>query len=124
MICSAVQEYVRKMSLCLLDISSDSSSPSLEQLQRFSLELTGIFVSFWIGNPQHIAMLQSVNMQTGLLFDEPPPENLHEDLLVRIACAKRFQTFAISCELRGSMVAEVLEANKASFLQPVAHNPN
>ena len=78
----AVQLYVRKMSICLLDIQDSINSGSLEQLQRFSLELSGLFVSFWIANPQHIAMLHSVNMQTGQVFQEAAPENLHKDLLV------------------------------------------
>lgn len=77
-----MQVYVRKMSICLLDISDDSDSSSLEQLQCFSLELTGLFVSFWIANPQHIVMLHSVNMQTGQVFQEAAPEKLHKNLLV------------------------------------------
>ena len=81
-----VQAYIRKMAICLLDISSDSGSPSLEMLQRCSLELTGFFVCYWCSSAQHVAIVHSMNMQTGLTFQETPPEILHEDLLVGTAC--------------------------------------
>lgn len=82
-----VQAYIRKMAICLLDISSDSGSPSsLEVLQRCSLELTGFFVCYWCSSAQHVAIVHSMNMQTGLTFQETPPEILHEDLLVGTAC--------------------------------------
>lgn len=82
-----VQAYVRKMAICLLDISSKSGSPSsLELLQRCSLELTGFFTCYWCSNPQHVAIVHSLNMQTGLAFQEKPPEIVHEDLLVGNAC--------------------------------------
>lgn len=82
-----VQAYVRKMAICLLDISGNSGNPSsLELLQRCSLELTGFFICYWCSNPQHVAIVHALNMQTGLAFQENAPEILHEDLLVGNAC--------------------------------------
>ena len=78
---------MRKMATCLLDISSASGSPaSLELLQRCSLELTGFFVCYWCCNPQDVATLQSVDMQTGFACEDNSPDVLHEDLLVGNAC--------------------------------------
>ena len=92
-----VQGYVRKLAIYLLDISSESGSPSsLALLQRCTLELTGFFVCYWCCNPQHVATLHSLNMQTGLPFEESPPEDLHEDLLVGNACICKVHALAWS----------------------------
>ena len=88
-----LQGYVRKLGLCLLDISSDNGSPSsLDQLQRCSLEMTGLFVCYWCCNPQHVAILHSTNMQNGLPYEEAPPELRPEDLLVGNACTLKSQS--------------------------------
>ena len=67
----AVQVFVCEMSSCRLD--STSSLP--EQPRRFSLDLVVIFVSFWIGNPQHIAMLHLSTCRLVFL-----PKRLHQKI--------------------------------------------
>ena len=79
-----MQAFARKMAVCLLDVSDDSVStnPSLVSLQRWSLECSGLAICFCLGNPDAVTHLNSLNMQTGALFQEPAPDNFHEGLLV------------------------------------------
>lgn len=75
--------FARKMAVCLLDVSDDSvsSNPSLASLQRWSLECSGLAICFCLGNPDAVTHLNSLNMQTGELFQAPAPDNFHEKLL-------------------------------------------
>ena len=79
-----MQAFARKMAVCLLDVSDDSvsSNPSLASLQRWSLECSGLAICFCLGNPDAVTHLNSLNMQTGELFQAPAPDNFHEKLLV------------------------------------------
>ncbi|KAL0048944.1 hypothetical protein WJX82_002927 [Trebouxia sp. C0006] len=71
------------MAVCLLDVSDDSVStnPSLVSLQRWSLQCSGLAICFCLGNPDAVTHLNSLNMQTGELFQTPAPDGFHEKLL-------------------------------------------
>ncbi|KAL0048945.1 hypothetical protein WJX82_002927 [Trebouxia sp. C0006] len=75
--------FARKMAVCLLDVSDDSVStnPSLVSLQRWSLQCSGLAICFCLGNPDAVTHLNSLNMQTGELFQTPAPDGFHEKLL-------------------------------------------
>jgi len=83
-----LQAYVRKLALCLLDVSDEGNSdcPSLQKLQRWSLEATALFICFCIGNPEAVEILHNVNMQSGDVFLEPPPDDFHYSVLVSQRC--------------------------------------
>lgn len=83
-----MQAYARKQAKCLLDIegNTDSGNPALARLQLWSLELHALCVSFSIGSPKAHGILYLVNMQDGSLYQEPPPDSVHADLLVSQAC--------------------------------------
>ena len=79
-----MQAFARKMAVCLLDVSDDSVSTnaSLVSLQRWSLQCSGLAICFCLGNPDAVTHLNSLNMQTGELFQTPAPDGFHEKLLV------------------------------------------
>ena len=51
-------------------------------MQRWSLECSGLAICFCLGKPDAVTHLNSLNMQTGELFQAPAPDNFHEKLLV------------------------------------------
>ncbi len=83
-----MQAFARKMAVCLLDISDDSvsSNPSLVSLQRWSLECSGLAICFCLGNPDAVTHLNSLNTQTGELFQTPAPDGFHGKLLGEQDC--------------------------------------
>lgn len=85
----ALQAYVHKMAQCLLDISDDSESKSLLDLQRYSLEMAGCFVCCWMSTAHKAAaaVKESLSVQSDQCpFGEGLPNNLYQDLLVSQPC--------------------------------------
>ncbi|KAL3162039.1 hypothetical protein ABBQ38_009108 [Trebouxia sp. C0009 RCD-2024] len=72
------------MAQCLLDISDDSDSRSLLDLQRYSLEVTALFVCCWISNAHKMmaAVTESLSTQYDCMCQEGMPKTEYEDLLV------------------------------------------
>lgn len=79
-----LQAYVHSMAQCLLDISDDSDSRSLLDLQRYSLEVTALFVCCWISNAHKMmaAVTESLSTQYDCMCQEGMPKTEYEDLLV------------------------------------------
>ena len=79
-----MQAYVRKQAQNLQDIegNSDSSNPALADLQRLSVEMTALFICFGMSNPKANGVLFSLNMRDGTVYQDPPPDSAHDDLLV------------------------------------------
>ena len=76
------------MAQCLLDISDDSESKSLLDLQRYSLEMAGCFVCCWMtmAHKAAAAVTESLSVRDDLC-PEGLPNNLYNDLLVTTNCA-------------------------------------
>ncbi len=82
-----LQVFVRRKAQCLLDLeSSSSSTPALTQLHQWSVEATATFVCFGMGSPKRLGTLHSLNMENATLYQEPPPDDVLDALLVRPAC--------------------------------------
>ena len=76
------------MAQCLLDISDDSESKSLLDLQRYSLEMAGCFVCCWMTTAHKAAAAECLSIRDDLcpLQQESLPNKLYEDLLVNTSC--------------------------------------
>ena len=73
------------MAQCLLDISDDSESKSLLDLQRYCLEMAGFFVCCWMSSAHKAAaaVQEALNAQSEQSpFREGLPDNLYQDLMV------------------------------------------
>lgn len=86
-----LQVFVRRKAQCLLDlesstITSTSTSTALIQLHQWSVEATATFICFGMGSPKRLGTLHSLNMENGTLYQEPPPDDVLDALLVRPAC--------------------------------------
>lgn len=80
-----LQAYVHRMAQCLLNISDDSNSKCLIDLQRYSLEITAVFVCCWINNANKMAsaVTESLSTQHDCASLEGLPKDQYQDLLVR-----------------------------------------
>ena len=79
-----LQAYVHRMAKCLLEISDDSESKFLLELQRYSLEITAVFVCCWISNAHKMAaaVTESLSTQHDCICQEGLPNDQYQDLLV------------------------------------------
>ena len=77
-----MQAYTQKMAQCLLDISNNSQSTLLVDLQRYSLELAAAFVCFWMSNAHRavVAFIESLSINS--CGQGASPDSQCEDLLV------------------------------------------
>ena len=95
-----LQAYVHKMAQCLLDISDDSESKSLLDLQRYSLEMAACFICCWMtsAHKASAAVTESLSLRDELcsLQQEGLPNKLYQDLLVNATCNVWFAT-ALMC---------------------------
>ncbi len=80
-----LQAHVRKVAQCLLDVegNSEASHSALAEIHRLSVELTAVLICFSMGSPSNNGIIHSLNMETGTLFQEPPPDSNPDELLVR-----------------------------------------
>jgi len=91
-----LQVFVRRKAQCLLDLESStstSSTPALTQLHQWSVEATATFVCFGMGSPKRLGTLHSLNMENATLYQEAPPDDVLDALLVRPACISSGTSF-------------------------------
>ena len=81
-----LQVYMQKMAQCLLDVSDNSESQSLIDLQRYSLEMTATFACCWMTNAHRAAaaVIESLSIQGNPCGLEGLSDNQYEDLLVNL----------------------------------------
>lgn len=105
-----LQVFVRRKAQCLLDLessTSSSSNPALTQLNQWSVEATAAFVCFGMGSPKRFGTLHSLNMENATLYQEPPPDDALDALLVRPAGISS-GTLSLSCICSIAQAALVL----------------
>ena len=92
-----LQEYMQKMAQCLLDLSDNSQSKSLVDLQRYSLEMAAAHVCCWMGNAQRAAgpVKESLSIQDNPYGQEGLPDNQYEDMLVNTHFLRLQELFKI-----------------------------
>lgn len=75
--------HVRKVAQCLLDVEGNSKAgqSALADIHRLSVELTAVLICFSMGSPSNNGIIHSLNMETGTLFEEPPPDSNPDELL-------------------------------------------
>ena len=77
-----VQIYMKKMAQCVLDISDNTQSKPLVDLQRYSLEMAAAFVCFWMTTAHRAAAAVIESLSVDPCGQGALPDSQYEDLLV------------------------------------------
>ena len=81
---TAVQAYTRKQAQCLVEIADNPDSPSLANLQRWSLEITAMFTCLTVTNPRVMDTL-AVSSMDGSSQTESFSDKHYDDMLVSLS---------------------------------------
>ena len=81
----ALQAYAHKLAQCLLEVESkqDNNDSALLQLQRWSVEVVAWGMTFGFKNTDKLGFMNSLNMEDGTFFQDPPPDDAADAVMVR-----------------------------------------
>lgn len=79
------QAYAHKLAQCLLEVESkqDNNDSALLQLQRWSIEVVAFCICFGFNNTDKLGFMYSLNLEDGTCFQDPPPDDAADALMVR-----------------------------------------